>query len=247
MAAATPTITAATSPRHLTAPHGRPNLTLVTPAPNRQPTVKPERDPQGRIEIVGLGTGDRVPLGPQSPDDAVGAAFAAGDEQALALSFERWAALVRGVALRNLADPADADDATQQVFVKAWRTRQSFDPSRGPLAGWLVGVTRHVCADVWQQRARQARQTQAAQEVAGPEVAPLTESPERAVDRLVVLDALTSVEHPAREIIELAFFHDLTHKQIAERLDLPLGTVKSHMRRALEALQRELEDSRVHS
>lgn len=210
----------------------RPSLALVPPASARRP-ASGQQEPPPRLDA-------------DSSDDAVAAAFAAGDEAALAEAFSRWAPLVHGVSLRSLGDAADAEDATQQVFVQAWRGRAGFDPRRGTLAGWLIGVTRHVCADAWHQRARRTRQQDAARSLAPrDEAASDAQGPDRVADRLVVLDALAEIGPPARQIVELAFFHDLTHKQIAERTDLPLGTVKSHIRRTLLRLREHLEVSRA--
>ncbi|WP_380168210.1 RNA polymerase sigma factor [Jannaschia sp. R86511] len=179
-------------------------------------------------------------------DDAVLAqAFCAGQEWALAEAYERWAGLVHGISLRALADTGDAEDATQQVFIRAWRGRATFDHTRGGLAGWLVGIARHVCADTWHQRARQAKQVDAARAVMPPEQAPAADAPEQTVERLTLLDALDDIDQPARGIVELAFFHDLTHTQIAERTGLPLGTVKSHIRRTLLRLRDSLEVGRA--
>jgi RNA polymerase sigma-70 factor (ECF subfamily) len=178
-------------------------------------------------------------------DSEVAHAFAAGHEWALAEAYERWSGLVHGIALRALADRSDAEDATQQVFVRAWRGRASFDPSRGSLVGWLVGVTRHTCADTWQQRSRHARQVQAARAVLEPETTPAHQGPEQVVERLAVLDAVRQLDQPARGIVELAFFHDLTHVEIADRTGIPLGTVKSHIRRSLLRLRHGLEVNRA--
>ena len=87
-------------------------------------------------------------VGHGEPDDAdVGRLFAAGDERALALAYERWAGLVHGIATRALGNTADAEDVTQQVFVSAW-TGIGGTPPRTPgaarPAGWLVGITRHT-------------------------------------------------------------------------------------------------------
>ena len=172
-------------------------------------------------------------------------AFAAGHEWALAEAYERWAGLVHGVSMKALADRCDAEDATQQVFVRAWRGRGTFDPSRGSLAGWLVGICRHVCADTWHQRTRQSRQVQAARSVMGPPTLPAHRAPEHVVERLAVLDALADLDQPARGIVELAFFEDLTHTQISDRTGIPLGTVKSHIRRSLLRLRDCLEVSRA--
>jgi RNA polymerase sigma-70 factor (ECF subfamily) len=193
-------------------------------------------------------SGDHRPPGARPADHEdgeVARAFAAGHEWALAEAYERWSGLVHGIALRALADRSDAEDATQQVFVRAWNGRASFDPSRGSLVGWLVGITRHACADTWQQRSRHVRQVDAARAALGPETAPAHLGPEQVVERLAVLDAVQELDQPARGIVELAFFHDLTHTEISDRTGIPLGTVKSHIRRSLLRLRDCLEVSRA--
>ena len=182
-------------------------------------------------------------------DDEVARRFAAGDEQALAWAFERWAAAVHGMAVRAVGPGPDAEDITQQTFVSAWTGRHGYRPNRGPLAGWLVGICRHRIADAFAGRDRARRSAAAAATVARD--LPATSSApadSRVADRLLLLDELDRVEQPQRLIIEMAFFEDLTHVQIAARTGLPLGTVKSHIRRTLERLRGRLEvDGALHA
>ena len=178
------------------------------------------------------------------PDDAeVGRRFAAGDEQALAWAYERWAGQVHGMAVRAFGPGPDAEDVTQQTFVSAWTGRAGFRPEKGPLPAWLVGVTRHKIADGWARRERQRKEAEAAMaEAQGAPSGAVTAGVDSAVaDRVLLLDELDRLGQPQRGIIELAFFQDLTHSQIAERTGIPLGTVKSHIRRTLERLRDRLE------
>ncbi|UOY00395.1 RNA polymerase sigma factor [Blastococcus sp. PRF04-17] len=178
------------------------------------------------------------------PDDQeVGRRFAAGDEQALAWAYERWAGQVHGMAVRAFGPGPDAEDVTQQTFVSAWTGRAGYRPDKGPLPAWLVGVARHKIADTWARRDRERRQAEAA-------ISDLQASPSRptsggvdsaVADRVLLLDELDLLGQPQRGIIELAFFEDLTHAQIAARTGIPLGTVKSHIRRTLERLRTRLE------
>ena len=178
-----------------------------------------------------------------APDDAeLGRRFAAGDEQALAWAYERFAGQVHGMAVRAFGPGPDAEDVTQQVFVSAWTGRAGYRPEHGPLPAWLVGICRHKIADTWARRDRQRRAAEAA--VAEARSVPPTSGPQvdtAVADRVLLLGELDRLGQPQRGIIELAFYEDLTHTQIAERTGLPLGTVKSHIRRTLERLRSRLE------
>jgi RNA polymerase sigma-70 factor (ECF subfamily) len=189
---------------------------------------------------------DAVPVGRSGaePDDAeIGRRFAAGEEQALAWAYERWAGQVHGMAVRAFGPGPDAEDVTQQVFVAAWTGRARFRPGDSPLPAWLVGICRHKIADAWARRDKQRREAEAAVSEAKATPAGGTEPAVDTVvtDRMLVLDELERLGQPQRGIIELAFFEDLTHAQISERTGIPLGTVKSHIRRTLERLRTRLE------
>jgi RNA polymerase sigma factor (sigma-70 family) len=178
------------------------------------------------------------------PDDAeIGRRFAAGEEQALAWAYERWAGQVHGMAVRAFGPGPDAEDVTQQVFVAAWTGRARFRPQDSPLPAWLVGICRHKIADAWAKRDKQRREAEAAlTEAQARPGGPVTAGVDTAAtDRVLLLDELDHLGQPQRGIIELAFFEDLTHAQIAERTGLPLGTIKSHIRRTLERLRTRLE------
>ena len=182
------------------------------------------------------------------PDDAeVGRRFAAGEEQALAWAYERWAGQVHGMAVRAFGPGPDAEDVTQQVFVAAWHSRHTLTPSPAALPAWLIGIARHKIADVRAARARDARRAEAA--LAAEGVGPVAEqsADHDVAERLVVRQVVQDLPDPRRTILFLAFWEEQSHAEIAESTGLPLGTVKSHVRRGLIHIQQQLEGVRRES
>ena len=164
-----------------------------------------------------------------------------GSLQALEEAYANWSSLVHTLALRSLGNHHDAEDVTQQVFVAAWRGRHTLRPDRGTVPGWLVGITRNKVADLHAQRARQARDVDAAAQKSLPDQqAPPPD--EQLAARLLLADALDHLGEPRSTVVRMAFIEDLTHEEIARRLQLPLGTVKSHVRRGLLHLRTRLEE-----
>ncbi len=184
---------------------------------------------------------ERVSTGEQVDVDDLAVRLRDGSREALAEAYREWSALVHTLAVRSLGNHHDAEDVTQQVFVAAWRSRHTLRPERGSVAGWLVGITRHTVADHHAKRARQARDAAAVAAHAGPEALAAPPDDQLAA-RLVLHDELGRLGEPRGTVVRMAFIEDLTHEQIAERLDLPLGTVKSHVRRGLTRLRTRLEE-----
>ena len=185
-----------------------------------------------------------MPTGTSGSDAAMDHAFAAGDETALAEAYRRFSPLIRALALRKLYDPGAADDAVQEVFIRAWKYRDSYSPERSTLAAWLVGIGRNVAAGMATARLRSSETL-----VDGPvqpddqRAAPAGPDPDGVADRVVLDAELARLGEPQGSILRLAFHEDLTHQQISETLKLPLGTVKSHIRRSLVQLRQRLEVS----
>lgn len=171
---------------------------------------------------------------------ALDVSFAGGDEVALAQAYQRWSPLVFTIALRSLGDRQDAEDVTQQVFVAAWRAHGSFDPTQARLSTWLLGIARHKVADAHESRTRARRSEMAAVLLTSPEESGPAQDA-HVTDRVMIADELSRLGEPGKTILELAFFRDLTHVQIADHLAMPLGTVKSHLRRNLSRLRTRLE------
>jgi RNA polymerase sigma factor (sigma-70 family) len=169
----------------------------------------------------------------------LGERFAAGDEDALREAWQAWGGLVHSFGRRMLPTTADAEDVTQQVFVDAWRGRDRYDPQRAPLPAWLFGIAKRKVVDRLRSLERTPVPTADAGEDAG-EPGSTESAIEGTADRLLIADALARLPAERRQVLQLAFYDDLTHTQIAEQLDLPLGTVKSHLRRGLAFLRRTI-------
>lgn len=174
--------------------------------------------------------------------------FSSGGEEGLAEAYRAYSPLIFSVALRALIDRQAASDATQEVFIRAWRFRAGYDPEAGSLPAWLLGITRNVVADAQAAHHRRERLHQLASTVAdlrsdgrGAEII------EGMADRVVLDSELELLGEPQKSILKLAFYEDLTHREISSRLDLPLGTVKSHIRRSLTHLRSRLEASHAAS
>jgi RNA polymerase sigma-70 factor (ECF subfamily) len=177
----------------------------------------------------------------EAADEALAMRFTLGDETILRDVYERWSSLVYTIALRSTGNKEDAADITQLVFIAAWKGREGFDMNAGALPAWLLGICRRKIADHFGSKSRN--------EVAQPEIdlGSVTDGVDHTIDRVVLADEIARLGDPQQKIMELAFFKDLTHSQIASLLDLPLGTVKSHIRRSLDRLKIRLEAASVAS
>jgi RNA polymerase sigma-70 factor (ECF subfamily) len=160
-----------------------------------------------------------------------------GDRGAFEALYRRYARPVFGLALRRLGDRGRAEDAVQETFASVWRSARTYRPERGPGAPWLYAVARNAIAD----RARR-RQEPPAEPLDRPSLD--GGPPERAESEWVrwrVHRALEDLPERERELIALAYWSELSQSEIAERLDIPLGTVKSRTRSALARLADVLE------
>ena len=202
--------------------------------------------------IVATSSGKEPGLAPVEAssgwDAGLNESFAAGDEAALAEAYRQFAPLVHTLALRSLRDNSAADDVTQEVFIRVWRSRSAFDPAKARLPAWIVGITRNVITDAQAASMRETRKVLAAVELSpDPDHAAGHAAAEVLADRLLLDGELERLGEPQGSILKLAFYDDLTHSQISQKLDLPLGTVKSHIRRSLSQLRTRLEVDRATS
>ncbi|MFD2082330.1 RNA polymerase sigma-70 factor, ECF subfamily [Actinopolymorpha cephalotaxi] len=181
--------------------------------------------------------------GPDRGEAELAARFVAGDESALREAYSRWGGMVWRLGIRTLPAEVDADDLTQATFVAAWKGRGTFDPAQGRLGPWLLGIARRQLADRLRVLHRERRTLQAVTATAPASAYDGNDAhADRVLDRLVVADSLARLGDEQRMVVRLAFYDDLTHTQIASRTGLPLGTVKSHLRRGIERLREHWEE-----
>jgi RNA polymerase sigma-70 factor, ECF subfamily len=161
-----------------------------------------------------------------------------GDRGAFDVLYRRYSRPVFGLALRRLGDRGRAEDAVQETFASIWRAARSYRPERGPGAPWLYAVARNAITD--RGRARTELPTEvpdAPSSEAGP-----AERAEAGWTAWRVHRALEELNDNERKVIELAYWSGLSQSEIAEFLNIPLGTVKTRTRAALGRLAVLLEE-----
>jgi RNA polymerase sigma-70 factor (ECF subfamily) len=160
------------------------------------------------------------------------------DETALTALYDRYASMVHGLATSILRDPALAEEATHDVFLRLWLQPAAYDPARGTFAGWLLRVARNRSIDLLRRR-REAPESAIGADVAtwlaDPEPGP-EEQALAGLRRDEVRRGLEMLSPDHRQLLELAYFTGLSQSQIAERTGRPLGTVKSQIRAAMARL-----------
>jgi RNA polymerase sigma-70 factor (ECF subfamily) len=152
--------------------------------------------------------------------------FATGEPEAVRELYAAYGRAVFTVAFKSLGDRSLAEEAVQQTFLQAWRGASRFDPDRDP-APWLYAIARRVAVDLY-RRERRHQDT----ERNDTEVAVLSPSFEGTWEAWEVRSALDELTEDERAIMRATHYHGLTHEETAERLGIPVGTVKSRSYRA---------------
>jgi RNA polymerase sigma-70 factor (ECF subfamily) len=158
---------------------------------------------------------------------------AGGDERALSELYDRYSRPVYATGLRLLGDVQLAEELVQDAFTSVWRSAASFDRTRASFATWLYRIARNRATDL--DRRRKVRPSSAGER--GLYALPGGPRPEEAVDAWDVAAALSSIPSEYRELLWLAYFEDLTQREISRRTGLPLGTIKSRTTAALKRLR----------
>lgn len=162
----------------------------------------------------------------------------AGDNGAFEALFEQYRNLVYKTAILMLNDPQDAEDVLQEVFVRVYRSLDTYDPARGAFTTWLHRLTTNACLN-WHRR-RKSRPRLVAMSQVDPSRLSQPPSDVRTAESIDVRAALRGLNDRLRVTVVLRYGWDMTYAEIAQVLDLPIGTVKSRLHRAMNLLAVEL-------
>jgi RNA polymerase sigma-70 factor (ECF subfamily) len=196
-----------------------------------------------RLDLPRAPRGDSIPkVSVDSRTDAELIGLVAdGDHRAFEELHRRYARPVLGIALRRIGDRGRAEDATQDTFASLWRSAGRFDPTRGKATSWLFTVARNAIIDGLRRRPEATVESppDVAEPGPGPDDAAESEWVTWRVHR-----ALETLPDHERTLVELAYWSGLSQSEIADHLEIPLGTVKTRTRSALSRLADELGDER---
>ena len=183
-----------------------------------------------------------VDLASRSDEDLLELVALHRDGDAFEQLYQRYARAVYGVVRRMLGEHFRAEDVAQEAFTSVWRAAAGYRRERGPATGWLFAIARNAAAD-----ALRAKPTGDLGEPIDPvDTGPLPDEAAQAAERAFrVHVAVDSLPEREREVIELAYWEGLSQSEVAARLSLPLGTVKTRTRSALARLGEQMSDERV--
>jgi RNA polymerase sigma-70 factor (ECF subfamily) len=186
----------------------------------------------------------QTPIPTPSADRDLVAQAAAGEEKAISALYDRYGQVLYAVAYRIVGQRADAEEVVIEAFAQAWREAPRFESARGSVAGWLTTIARSRALDLVRARARRERITASAaadRPDESPAMGDWREDPgsslEQTERRHQVQLALEILSPPQRKAIELAYFEGLSQSEIAERLQEPLGTIKTRVRLGMQKLR----------
>jgi RNA polymerase sigma-70 factor (ECF subfamily) len=158
------------------------------------------------------------------------------DEEAIRVFHQRYANLVYSIAYRVLNDPTAAEEAMQDTFLKVWQSAPSFDQSRGAPVAWLSRIARNTAIDITRQRARRIAVDDSF-DIEEGRMLPLPDGWQDRERTEALRQALTLLPTEQEQVVALAYFGGLSQAEIADQLKIPLGTVKTRTRIALQKLR----------
>jgi RNA polymerase sigma-70 factor (ECF subfamily) len=167
-----------------------------------------------------------------------------GDQAAFASLYDRLSGPLYSLAVKMLGDASEAQDVLQDVFVQIWRRAASYDPAQSSVFSWAMLITRSRVIDRLRARGRRLRVVEPVEDVTDSTEASVTETAadtaNKSDEAQRVRISLNKLPIDQRQAIELAFFSDMTHDEIATQLGQPLGTIKARIRRGLLKLRERI-------
>ncbi len=160
-----------------------------------------------------------------------------GDTTAIESLYDRYGRLAYGLAFRILNERGAAEDVVQDAFVSVWRNAAGFDASRGSLRNWLLSIVRNRAIDRLRGSARIRTEVELLDAEPRAEVPDAWEAVAQDLERKQIKEGFRELPDSQRQTLELAYFGGYTHVEIASRMQVPLGTVKSRMRIGLEKMR----------
>ncbi|GAB4575205.1 MAG: sigma-70 family RNA polymerase sigma factor [Anaerolineae bacterium] len=171
---------------------------------------------------------------------------ARGNESALGELYDRYNGLVFSIALEILGDRDQADEVLQEVFARVWQRADTYAPDRGAVKHWIASLARYRAIDVLRRQTRRPDGHPVDLEEVDFRLSEDNPDPEEVVDqafdRRRVRLALRQLPEEQRQVLALAYLRGLTHRQIADLLHLPVGTVKTRIRLGLQKLRKALDE-----
>jgi RNA polymerase sigma-70 factor (ECF subfamily) len=179
------------------------------------------------------------PLSPPGPDlNELLTLVARGDQVAFETVYDRVAPAVFGLVLRVLRDTAQSEEVAQEALLEVWRTAGRFDPARGQALAWVLTIAHRRAVDrVRSERAAAEREARAASAASPPPADEVAETVESSLEAERVRHCLDGLTGAQRESITLAYYSGLSYPQVASKLGLALGTVKTRIRDGLRRLR----------
>lgn len=160
-----------------------------------------------------------------------------GDQHALSDLYTHYGRPVYSLALRVLNHSGAAEEVTQEVFLRVWDQAEKWDPARGALITWLLTITRNRAIDHIRRNRRQPPVSETALDDMPLHASTPTPGGSAWTDGQLIRELMERLPEEQAQLIELAFFGGMTHSDLAETLDLPLGTVKTRLRLGLQKLR----------
>ena len=158
------------------------------------------------------------------------------DRQGINALYDQYAPTLYGVVLRIVIRPEIAEETIQEVFLKIWKNIHSFDPGKGKLFTWMINIARNTAIDV--KRSKDFRQAENIRQVEN--YVGIEGSTSFNINQIGLKEIVEKLPEEHRQVIDLVYFNGYTHKEVANELELPLGTVKTRVRIAVRELRKSM-------